>query len=218
MNLTNGWLCDRGVEYTDLAGKIYQSNPFILRLATSPSLANRRSSFPNVRVNGRNILPRQSSPNVIGFLGYGNSLTTACSSAVSYTLLNTQLTGLTSSHSTGYFSVSYSTLMSPGYAPFVPSSPAGDISTGFSVTNNGILLWTNDAFFQGQARFCYDGSGNIYAVFAYGAQPAGCTLAEISVVELNGCVGPTSLIPGPSGLVFKFERNLVLLYRYFTDV
>lgn len=51
----------------------------------------------------------------------------------------------------------------------------------------------NAAFFQGQARFCYDVGGNIYAVFVYGAQPVWCTLAEISVVELSGCVGQTGV-------------------------
>jgi len=66
-------------------------------------------------------------------------------------------------------------------------------------------MWTNDAFFQGQARFCYGSNGAIYAVFVYNAQPNGCTLAEISVVMLSTCINPTSLIAllptGPTGFV-----------------
>lgn len=189
----------RGVDYTDSAGKIHQSSPFILRLDLATSLSNRRrgsdSSF--LRKNRNRLAPRQSRQ-TIGFIGFGGSISSTCTTASSYTLTSTQLTGLINSNTIGYFSVSLSTIASPGYAPFVPISPAGDISTGFSITNNGILLWSNANFFQGQARFCYDSSGNIYAVFLYAAQPAWCTLAEISVVALSGCVNPTSLV-GPSG-------------------
>ena len=42
------------------------------------------------------------------------------------------------------------------------------------------MVWNNEAFQDGTARFCADPSGALYAVFL-GPLPGNCTLTELSV-------------------------------------
>ena len=44
----------------------------------------------------------------------------------------------------------------------------------------GKMVWNNEAFQDGTARFCADPSGALYAVFL-GPLPGNCTLTELSV-------------------------------------
>ena len=44
----------------------------------------------------------------------------------------------------------------------------------------GKMVWNNEAFQDGTARFCADPTGALYAVFL-GPLPGSCTLTELSV-------------------------------------
>ena len=69
------------------------------------------------------------------------------------------------------------------YDYFAPSTTPGDITTTFSLSNTGTLLWTNPAFFNGNALFCVLPSGAVVAVFQQGAQPTSCVFIDLSVAE-----------------------------------
>ena len=69
------------------------------------------------------------------------------------------------------------------YDYFAPSTTPGDITTTFSLSNTGTLLWTNSEFFNGNALFCLLPSGVIVAVFQQGAQPQYCVFIDLTVAE-----------------------------------
>jgi len=94
----------------------------------------------------------------------------------------------------------YSTSAGVGAAPFVPSTIAGDITTIFSISGNGVLQWINSAFFNGQASFCVVQNGTVYAVFAQGAQPDGCLFIQLTLFSVSSCQGISfATITGPPG-------------------
>ncbi|KAJ0146215.1 hypothetical protein CTA2_935, partial [Colletotrichum tanaceti] len=95
-------------------------------------------------------------------------------------------------------------------APFVAlrANSAGSVAATFT-TNNGQFAWFNSAFFNGQAGFCQDSSGQVYATFRYPSVaanvPAGCTPVALNVTPRSSCSAdgiatplPTSVVPGTS--------------------
>lgn len=90
------------------------------------------------------------------------------------------------------------------YDNFVPSTTPGGVTTTFSLSQSGTLLWNSASFFNGNALFCLLPSGTIVAVFQQGAQPTSCDFIDLTIVELAGCVIPagssaTLIPPNPSG-------------------
>ena len=69
------------------------------------------------------------------------------------------------------------------YEYFAPSTTPGDITTTFSLSNTGTLLWTSPQFFNGNALFCVLPSGVIVAVFQQGAQPTACIFIDLTIAE-----------------------------------
>ena len=69
------------------------------------------------------------------------------------------------------------------YDYFTPSVTPGDITTTFSLSNTGTLLWTSPSFFNGNALFCVLTSGVIVAVFEQGAQPTSCIFIDLTIAE-----------------------------------
>lgn len=60
-------------------------------------------------------------------------------------------------------------------------APDGDISTTFAYVG-GTLHWYNDAFYNGEAGFCRDSSGQVYITFGPpDTRPAACTTASLVV-------------------------------------
>ena len=54
----------------------------------------------------------------------------------------------------------------------------------------GKMVWNNDAFADGTARFCADPSGTLYAVFL-GPLPPNCTATELSIRDRKSTqIGP----------------------------
>lgn len=69
------------------------------------------------------------------------------------------------------------------YDYFVPSTNPGNITTTFSLSSTGTLLWTSPEFFNGNALFCVLPSGAIVAVFQHGVQPISCIFVDLTIAE-----------------------------------
>lgn len=97
----------------------------------------------------------------------GSTITGACVEATVFSLNNL-----------GQLEVDGSVIsVNPGtpFIPLRPISPAGSITVTFSLIN-GVLAWSNPAFFGGQAGFCQDTTGQVFATFSNPAvaYPANC--------------------------------------------
>ena len=77
----------------------------------------------------------------------------------------------------------FSATTGDAYDYFAPSTTPGDITTTFSLSNTGTLLWTSPTFFNGNALFCLLPSGIIVAVFEQGAQPTACVFIDLTIAE-----------------------------------
>ena len=124
------------------------------------------------------------------YLGTNGQLTSSCSAANTYSLINGQLF-VTTNGTTAQYSSSPGT----GYELFVPSTTPGSITTTFSIGVTGALLWTSSTFFNGNALFCILPSGSVVAVFVQNTQPQGCIFIQITISDLTSCFNPI----GPSG-------------------
>ncbi|KAF9881772.1 hypothetical protein CkaCkLH20_00918 [Colletotrichum karsti] len=125
----------------------------------------------------------------------GTTTTANCGDAASFSLNNF-----------GQLEVNGQVLSTNPGTPFIalrPITPQGSITVTFSL-NNGALTWSNDAFFGGQAGFCQDPTGQVYATFADPAiaYPANCAAIRLGPVLASTCQGgsviPSGLLP-PTG-------------------
>lgn len=133
--------------------------------APSPSPTQVEDTFVLVAMRARQIEKRQSGSYFVSSEG---TITNDCTTAPIYTARNGVLTATVNG-----VVYTYSTSAGVGYAPFVPSTVPGSITTAFTIGANAVLQWQNDAFYNGQANFCVVQNGTIYAVFAQDAQPQG---------------------------------------------
>ncbi|OHF03241.1 hypothetical protein CORC01_01625 [Colletotrichum orchidophilum] len=91
--------------------------------------------------------------------------------------------------------------VNPG-TPYIAlrAGSTGSITATFTNTN-GNFAWTNGAFFNNQAGFCQDNSGQVYATFlnpaVAGNVPAGCTAISLSATPRSSCSasGTTTSLP-----------------------
>ena len=111
------------------------------------------------------------------FVDYQGRATSNCLQATTYTLFAGQLFAQYANGTTAQFSASTEDL----YSILEPRSLVGDITTTFSLSSVGTLLWNNDAFFNGAASFCILPSGDLVAVFSQGAQPENCVFVDLTV-------------------------------------
>lgn len=66
---------------------------------------------------------------------------------------------------------------------FGPAEYVEAIDSIFAVQEDeGKMVWNNDAFFGGTARFCADLTGALYGVFS-GPLPGNCTTSELRVQD-----------------------------------
>jgi hypothetical protein len=128
------------------------------------------------------------------FIGLNGRTSTDCSAAASFSLVSGQLS-YTNSSGTMMFGTPSAALSSFVY--FVPSSNPGDITTSFSLGQQGTLLWSNSSFPAGSVSFCVRNNGAIIAVFVMGSQPADCVFTAISISDISTC--PQGFAAGPSG-------------------
>ena len=134
------------------------------------------------------------------FVGYNGRTTTSCTQASVLTIYNGQLFISYANGTVAQFSAN----TGDAYDNFVPSTSPGSVTTTFSLSQSGTLLWDSPSFFNGNALFCLLPSGTIVAVFQQGAQPTSCDFIDLTIVELAGCVIPsgssaTLIPPNPSG-------------------
>ncbi|KAK0513497.1 hypothetical protein JMJ35_004483 [Cladonia borealis] len=134
------------------------------------------------------------------FVGYNGRTTTSCTQASVLTIYNGQLFISYANGTVAQFSAN----AGDAYDNFIPSTTPGSVTTTFSLSQSGTLLWNSPSFFNGNALFCLLPSGTIAAVFQQGAQPTSCDFIDLTIVELAGCVIPsgssaTLIPPNPSG-------------------
>ncbi|KAJ3955587.1 hypothetical protein N0V92_007882 [Colletotrichum tropicale] len=82
--------------------------------------------------------------------------------------------------------------VNPGvfFAPLRTGQTGSIVATFTAVTGSG-FAWTNPSFFGGQAGFCQDATGQVYATFANpavaGNVPSGCTTVSFNVIPSSQC-------------------------------
>ena len=133
--------------------------------APAPRPTQAEDTFVLVAMKARQVEKRQSGSYFVSSEG---TITNDCTTAPIYTAKNGVLTATVNG-----VVYTYSTSAGVGYAPFVPSTVPGSITTAFTIGANAVLQWQNEAFYNGQANFCAVQNGTIYAVFAQDAQPQG---------------------------------------------
>ena len=112
-------------------------------------------------------------------MSYTGRATSSCAQASTLTLANNQLWMTYLNGTVAQFSAT----TGDTYDYFAPSTTPGDITTTFSLSNTGTLLWTSTEFFNGNALFCLLPSGVIIAVFQQGAQPISCVFIDLTIAE-----------------------------------
>jgi len=113
------------------------------------------------------------------FVGYNGRSTSACTQASYLTLTNGQLYIQYANGTTAQYSAN----SGDAYDYLIPSAVPGNVTTTFSLSKTGTLLWNSDYFFNAGALFCVLPSGIIVAVFQQGAQPSGCVFVDLTVAE-----------------------------------
>ena len=110
-------------------------------------------------------------------MDYQGRATSNCFQATTYTLYAGQLFAQYANGTTAQFSAFTGDL----YSILEPKPYVGDITTTFSLSSVGSLLWNNDVFFNGAATFCILPSGELVAIFVQGAQPESCVFIDLTV-------------------------------------
>ena len=159
-----------------------------------------RDSYFVMRVMGSKQHSKRQSGTY--WINTNGTMTNDCTSSPMYAITNGVLTStLNGVHYT------YSTSAGMAYAPFVPSTIPGPITTTFSLGSNQVLTWQNSEFYNGQASFCALSNGTVYAVFQENSQPDGCLYIQLSLFSVSSCQGISLATimdpPGPSGYVMQ---------------
>lgn len=132
------------------------------------------SSFVLLIMDTNSVQKRQSQNSY--YVNTNGTITNDCSVAPLYAITNGVLTATV--NNTAYY---YSTDPGVAFAPFVPSTYVGSISTTFSASNSGMLMWSNSQFYDGQAQFCSLQNGTVYAIFQQNSAPSGCLYISLSI-------------------------------------
>jgi hypothetical protein len=168
------------------------SDRVVQSTAPSPSPTSAQDTFVLVAVRARQNQKRQSGSY---FVSSDGTITNDCTTAPIYTARNGVLTATVKG-----VVYTYSTSSDVSFAPFIPSTVPGSITTSFSIGANAVLQWQNPAFYNGQANFCAVQNGTIYAVFAQDAQPQGCFFISLSLFDVSSCQAISlATIIGPQG-------------------
>lgn len=65
--------------------------------------------------------------------------------------------------------------------------PDGSITTSFSIVDD-ILVWSNQAFYDGQASFCQQENGDVFGIFQETGAPSDCMPVNLHIYR--GDYGP----------------------------
>lgn len=173
---------------TQVSSSLFSLTSTSVQTTATPS----DSSFV-LLVMGQNHNQRRQSGSY--YVSANGRITNDCTASPIYTISNGQLTATMNG-----VVYTYSTSTGVGYAPFIPSTVPGAITTTFSLAGNSVLNWQNSAFFNGQASFCAISNGTVYAVFQQNSQPNGCLYIQLSLFSVSSCQGISfATITGPPG-------------------
>lgn len=117
----------------------------------------------------------------------------SCSGAASFNLTDGELT---SSDGSGA-----RVAADPSVDAYIPlaATAAGMLDSlvaGTFASVDGVLHWTNDSFYGGEAGFCQVASGEIYATFAEaGRWPTGCVSISLTLYRGMSCISLPRPIP-----------------------
>nr|AUW30787.1 hypothetical protein [Cladonia uncialis subsp. uncialis] len=183
----------------DITTTYFSRHTSVITIAGSTGSANYLGDQFALRVVAPNLSPKRRRQ-AGSFVGYNGRTTTSCTQASVLTIYNGQLFISYANGTVAQFSAN----AGDAYDNFVPSTTPGSVTTTFSLSQSGTLLWNSPSFFNGNALFCLLPSGTIVAVFQQGVQPSSCDFIDLTIVELAGCVIPsgssaTLIPPNPSG-------------------
>jgi hypothetical protein len=124
------------------------------------------------------------------YYGGNGQATDSCTNAVVFFLSQGRLFANSSTQS-----LQFGTNPGVTYANFTPSANPGSITTLFSLDTQNSLSWTNESFYNYQARFCVTYDSNLIAVFGDPSlAPAGCLFVVLTLSRLESCA---NFGPGP---------------------
>lgn len=135
--------------------------------------------------------PRQKRQAGFSYVGSDGTMTTDCTNAPIYSLVNGQLFAVQSG-----ITYQFSAQLGLSYQRFVPTVVPGPITTTFSFAASNVLQWTNAQFFNGEASFCSMANGTVYAVFTEGGQPFGCFYIALNLYSQSSCAANTNTVIG----------------------
>lgn len=162
---------------------IIGDNTIVLSIAAPAPVATNNVAGPLAVFNNTGLQKRQTEVVSTGELGYisAGGTTGSCAAARQFAVQNGQLLDV----ATGTAIAAGANLQSINLNDPV----AGTYSTTFALIG-GVLVWTNDLFYNGAAVFCLL-DGVLYASFTAAGPPAGCTVVNLVVVQ--GASSPTAL-------------------------
>ncbi|KAF7537792.1 hypothetical protein G7054_g3485 [Neopestalotiopsis clavispora] len=169
---------------TSVASSTTSDAPIILTVAPAIQAAV-QTPAPGRRWWRRDT-PTESEPPVGGFIG-ADALDASCDSAREFTIVDGELTSQRGSlHAE----------INAEFTEFEPSA-SGAISRTFVVINS-TLHWQNETFSGGEAGFCQDSNGVVYATFreSGSSRPVGCSPISIVAYRATRCVNGV-IVPDP---------------------
>jgi hypothetical protein len=172
--LTTVWWTERR---TQMSSTSFSPTTSAVQMSATPT----EPSFVLLVMGQKHNQKRQSGSYYVSANG---TITNDCTTSPIYTISNGQLTATIN----GVVYI-YSTSTSVSFAPLIPSTVPGTITTTFTLGGNQVLSWQNSAFFNGQASFCALSNGTVYAVFQQNSQPDGCLYIQLSLFSVSSCQG-----------------------------
>ncbi|KAF2993655.1 hypothetical protein E8E14_002246 [Neopestalotiopsis sp. 37M] len=169
---------------TSVASSTTSDAPIILTVAPAIQAAV-QTPAPGGRWWRRDT-PTESEPPVGGFIG-ADTPDASCDSAREFTIVDGELTSQRGSLHAD---------IDADFTEFGPSA-SGAISRTFVVINS-TLHWQNETFSGGEAGFCQDSNGIVYATFrdTETSRPAGCSPISIVAYKATRCVNGV-IVPDP---------------------
>ncbi|KXT01619.1 hypothetical protein AC578_8030 [Pseudocercospora eumusae] len=204
-----------------LEDKLASSSPIPSTLATTSEWANLSSIFSSstaslareasaldsyledyhlVASRGGELGKRQAGG--VNFVDVVGSITNDCGTAPLYRINNGNLAVLVNGAT-----YVYSTSAGVASQLFVPSTSSNPINTTFSFGAQGTIAWLNPSFYGGQAQFCSDPNGYIYAVFTQYGYPSGCRIVQLQLFSASSCAKLQDQINALQSAVASIQLN-----------
>ncbi|KXS98064.1 hypothetical protein AC579_7959 [Pseudocercospora musae] len=183
------------------SGSTALANGFAALLAEQASaLDSYLEDYHLVASHGGELGKRQAGG--VNFVDVVGSITNDCGTAPLYRINNGNLAVL--ANGATYI---YSTSAGIGAQLFVPSTASNSINTTFSFGAQGTIAWLNPSFYGGQAQFCSDSNGYIYAVFTQYGYPSECRNVQLQLFSASSCAKLQDQINALQSAVASIQLN-----------